>query len=49
MEDVIARTPKVIQQVRGMVPPGFPGQIADSILRGIKAATETLKAELSRS
>ncbi len=46
-EDVIARTPEVIEQVRVIVPKGFPDQIADAILNGIKTSAEQLKAELA--
>ena len=49
MRDVIARTPEVIQRVRGMLPPGFPAPIADSILDGIQAGAEQLKMELVQS
>jgi serine/threonine-protein kinase HipA len=49
IQDVIARTPEAIQQVRGMLPEGFPLQIADSILEGIRACSEALKEELSPS
>lgn len=47
LEDVIVRTPKVIEQARGVIPAKFPAHIADSILNGIKARAEQLKAELS--
>jgi hypothetical protein len=47
MQDVIARTPEVIQQVRRVLPTRFPAQIADSMLEGIKAREEQLAAELS--
>jgi serine/threonine-protein kinase HipA len=47
MQDVIARTPEVIERVRGLVPPGFPAQIADAILHGIKTAAQQLQTELS--
>ena len=46
MQDVIARTPEVIERVRNLVPAGFSAQIADAILDGIKAAAEQLKTEL---
>ena len=46
MQDVISKTPKVIERVRGLVPPGFPTQIADSILDGIRASTKQLETEL---
>ena len=47
VEDVIARTPVVLQKIQGIVPKGFPPQIADSILEGIKQSTALLKSELS--
>ena len=46
IQDVIARTPVTIQQVRAIVPVGFPAEIADSILDGISARAEQLKMEL---
>lgn len=47
LEDVIVRTPDVIEQVRSIVPAGFPAPIADTILKGIQACAEQLKTELS--
>ncbi len=46
-EDVITRTPDVIQKVQSLVPKGFPARIADSILTGIKESAALLKSELS--
>ena len=48
IQNVIIKTPGVIEQVRGLVPPDFPAQIADSIFDGIKARSEQLKTELSQ-
>jgi serine/threonine-protein kinase HipA len=45
MDEVIDKTPNVIQQVRGLIPQGFPPQIADAILDGLKASTEHWKAD----
>jgi serine/threonine-protein kinase HipA len=45
--DVIARTPDVIQQMRRILPAGFPQQIAEAILDGIKSHAEQLTTELS--
>ena len=45
IEDVIARTPAVIQQVRAVVPARFPAQIADSILDGISTRAEQITVE----
>lgn len=42
IEDVIARTPTVIEQVNTLIPPGFPGDIADSILQGLRAQASVL-------
>ena len=47
MEDVIARTPGVIDQVRRILPTGFPAQIAGAILKGIKARAQQLATELA--
>ena len=47
IEDVIARTPAVIQQVRTVIPAEFPAQIADSVLDGINARAEQMIVELS--
>jgi serine/threonine-protein kinase HipA len=47
LEEVIARTPEVIEQVRNVIPAGFPVQIADAILNGIQARAGQLKTELS--
>ncbi len=44
VEDLIARTPVVIDQVRKLIPSGFPGDIADSILTGISARVKELAA-----
>jgi hypothetical protein len=46
IEDVIARTAAVIEQVRKLIPSGFPGDIADSILLGMNARAKQLSAEL---
>lgn len=46
IEDVVARTPTVIEQVCKLIPPGFPGEIADSMLQGMSARAKQLSAEL---
>lgn len=46
IQDVVARTPVMIEQVRGVLPEGFPARIADSIFDGIRARAEQLKMEL---
>lgn len=45
MDEVFAKTPNVIQQVRGLIPQGFRPQIADAILNGLKASTDQWKAD----
>ena len=49
MEDVIARTSNVIDQVQRIVPSGFPGWIAGTILEGIKESAQQLATELAAS
>jgi serine/threonine-protein kinase HipA len=46
MEDLIAKTPEVIQKVHSILPGGFPARIADSILEGIKTCAAQLTMEL---
>jgi serine/threonine-protein kinase HipA len=46
VQDVIDRTPDVVKQVHDKIPKGFPAQIADSLLNGIKASTERIKEDL---
>jgi serine/threonine-protein kinase HipA len=46
VEDVIARTPAVTEGVGKLIPPAFPGDIADSILQGISARAKQLSVEL---
>lgn len=47
IEDLIARTPAVIGQVRELIPPAFPVNIANSILQGISARAEQISEDLS--
>ncbi len=47
LEDVIVRTPKVIEHACGIIPAGFLSQIGDAILNGITACVEQLKAGLA--
>jgi len=47
VEDVVAQTPAVVQQVLRIVPPGFPAPIVDAILEGINARADQLQAELA--
>jgi len=49
MEEVVAKTPGVIEQVRGLVPSQFVAQIAASIFDGVRMQSEQLKSELARS
>src|SRR6266496_610096 len=42
IQELIARTPATIQQVRAVLPAGFPAQIADSILDGISARAKQM-------
>jgi len=49
MHEVIDMTPKTLELVRGLIPAGYPPQIADSILGGIATCTERLKTEVLRS
>ncbi|HWQ92847.1 MAG TPA: HipA domain-containing protein, partial [Clostridia bacterium] len=46
LEEVVARTPEVVEQVGRMVPPGFPAPMAEAIFGGINARAEQLAAEL---
>lgn len=45
--DVVSRTPAVIERVGAAIKKGFPAQIADSILNGVRASSDRLQAELS--
>ncbi len=47
LEEVIARTPEVIRQVRSVLPVGFPARLADAILEGTNSRAEQLKMEWS--
>lgn len=49
MEEVIAKTPGVIEQVRSLVPSQSATHMADSILGGVRFHTEQLKGELAQS
>jgi serine/threonine-protein kinase HipA len=48
IQDVIDRTPAVIEQVRKLLPRGFPAQIADTILNGISTRADVLRAEIAQ-
>lgn len=45
--DVVSRTPAVIERVGAAIKKGFPAQIADSILNGVRASSERLQSEVS--
>jgi serine/threonine-protein kinase HipA len=47
LDEVIARTPEVIDQVRSALPSGFPGQLAEAILAGTNSRAEGLAKETS--
>jgi serine/threonine-protein kinase HipA len=42
IDDLIARTPEVLAQVRAQLPPGFPEEVGDSILKGVQGAATRL-------
>lgn len=44
LDDLVARTPEVIDQVRRSLPEGFPLQVSNSILLGLARASERLRA-----
>ena len=46
IEDLVAKTPAVIEQVRNLLPADFPSQIAETILDGLCSRAGQLKAEL---
>lgn len=47
VEDLVAKAPAVIEKMRSLLPVGFPPQIAETILDGVRARAEQLEAELS--
>jgi serine/threonine-protein kinase HipA len=49
MEEVIAKTPEVVEQIRSCIPSQPTRQIADSILDGVCVQVAQLKAELAQS
>ena len=44
LDDLVARTPEALAQVRALLPPGFPAEVADSILAGVQGAAARLAA-----
>jgi hypothetical protein len=45
IEEVLAQTPKVIEQVGASLSPGFPEDVFESITRGLLEAAERLKVD----
>lgn len=43
IDELVERTPRVIEQVRASIPAGFPGAVAASILDGLAQAAQRLK------
>jgi serine/threonine-protein kinase HipA len=48
MEEVIAQTPRVVDQVFARLPRRFPGPIADAILGGVAAAARLLGEQMTK-
>jgi hypothetical protein len=46
IEDVIARTPDAMKGIAGSLPDGFPAQIAEATIAGVRERVEQLKKEL---
>ena len=44
LDDLVARTPEVIDQIRRKLPEGFPQPLANSILQGLEQASQRLRA-----
>ena len=44
IQELIARTPAVINEVQGALPPGFSNVVADKVLGGLQAAARSLEA-----
>ena len=44
IDDLLAQTPEALAQVRAQLPPGFPAEVADSILAGVQSAAARLAA-----
>ena len=44
IEDLLARTPKVLESLAGRLPRGFPGKVAAPILEGLQRAARRLEA-----
>lgn len=46
VEELIAQTPRALEQVAAELPPGFPRQLADSIFSGLRSSASRLKSRL---
>jgi serine/threonine-protein kinase HipA len=44
IDDLVARTPEALAQVRALLPPGFPAEVADRIFTGVEEAATRLAA-----
>jgi serine/threonine-protein kinase HipA len=44
LQELIARTPEVVEKVRAELPAGFSEQVADKVLDGVLAATRALQS-----
>lgn len=44
LDDLVTRTPEVLDQVRAQLPPGFPSEVSDSVLVGLQSAAARLAA-----
>jgi len=44
VDDLVARTPQVVQALRAQLPQGFPQALADSVLGGLQDAADRLAA-----
>ncbi|EHR69303.1 HipA domain-containing protein [Burkholderiales bacterium JOSHI_001] len=44
LDDIVARTPEALARVRAQLPPGFPAEVAHSILAGVEGAAARLSA-----
>lgn len=44
LDDLVARTPGVLEQVRAQLPPGFPAEVANSVMAGLQSAAARLAA-----
>jgi serine/threonine-protein kinase HipA len=42
IDDMIARTPEVIERVGGQLPSGFPSLVSDAIFDGVRSRAKTL-------